>query len=309
MTQFRQLPGSDEEVFFDHLAHFVPDMDAAHADLTRLGFTQTPYTLHSHTPDAEKEAVASGTANRCIMFPEGYIEIITVSDAATPLGARTARQMERYTGLHLLAFSIRKPDEAQGRLTFAGFHPEPLIHLERPVPTPDGGEDFAEFTVCRLSERDMAEGRIFFLAHHTPDLVWQKRWLSHDNGIIGLRDAVVCSRNLNETVARYSFFLDKGTPAQINDGLWRISIDRGGVVFADEDTIDDIFDGYEAPEAPSIAAYSLLTSDLQRTRAYFESEGFQPRELGSDLLGLILPESIGGAWLIAENERAFPWAK
>jgi hypothetical protein len=54
----------------DHLAHFVPDLDAAAAVWEKLGFVVTPV---SHHRVAGKPA---GTSNRCVMLDEGYLELL-----------------------------------------------------------------------------------------------------------------------------------------------------------------------------------------------------------------------------------------
>lgn len=306
MEQARQLPVG-EEVFLDHIAHFVPDMAEAHREFNRLGFVQTPFTQHRHTIGAEAESVPSGTANRCIMLPEGYIEVITVSDATTALGERAAAQMQRYVGLHLIAFSCADPESVQGRLTLTGFHPEPLVHLKRPVSLASGGEDDAAFTVCRVRPQDMPEGRVQYVAHHSEEIVWQDRWLRHGNGIVALRDVVLGVETLDKVAARYCWFLNRGGPKPMNAHIWRIPLERGGVVIADEDGLADLVPGAELPgDGPLIAGYGLLSEDLAKTEAFLRERGFAPESLDG-YLRLSLPESIGGTLFVSESEAKLPW--
>ena len=298
MAEIGQLPGVGE-VFLDHLAHFVPDMEAAHRDLNELGFVQTPYTLHQHTVDGTADLVPSGTANRCIMFGQGYVEIIAVSDAGTPLGQRTQQQMERYVGLHLIAFSTRDIEGTQGRLTHAGFVPSPLVHLKRPVSMPDGSEREARFTCCRVREDKMPEGRLQFLTHQTEAEVWQDRWMNHGNAIVGLRDVIICVENLEQAVARYCWFLDHGTPKRLSEHTWRVPVTRGGVVLVDEDGLEELLPGAKPPDLPFIAGYGLVSSDLARTRSFWTERGLKPIDIGSEMLRLDLPDSLGGSILVS----------
>src|SRR3954468_13282982 len=113
------LPG---ELNLDHLAHFVPDMDAASASLERLGFTLTPYSVQSHRLSPGGPLVPAGTANRCVMFEEGYIEILTPT-AATPVADQLRDAISRYAGIHLIAFGTSAPETDHGRLAAAGFDP------------------------------------------------------------------------------------------------------------------------------------------------------------------------------------------
>lgn len=308
MEQPRQLPVGDE-IFLDHVAHFVPDMAEAHRELNRLGFVQTPYTEHRHRTEEGADPVPSGTANRCIMLPEGYIEVISVSDAETELGQRTKQQMERYVGLHLIAFSCVDPESVQGRLTLTGFHPQPLVHLKRPVTLPDGGEGEAAFTCCRVRPQDMPEGRVQYLAHLTEEIVWQDRWMQHGNGIIALRDVVIGAEVLDKTAARYCWFLDRGGPKPVSSHIWRIPLNRGGVVIADEEGLEELLPDARLPEdGPFIAGYGLLSADLSATESFFRERGFAPERI-DNYLELTLPESLGGTLFIAEEDADLPWAR
>ena len=53
-----QLPMSGA-VFLDHVAHFVPAMDAAASALERCGFRLTPFTAQTNRVDGK--AVPAGT--------------------------------------------------------------------------------------------------------------------------------------------------------------------------------------------------------------------------------------------------------
>jgi hypothetical protein len=309
MSVFRQLPGTGE-VFLDHLGHFVADMEAAHRDLARLGFLQTPYTLHRTTPAEGQAPTPSGTANHCCMMREGYLEVLCVSDGTTPTGARTQRQLDRYTGVHIVALSTDDALARSDRLAARGFEPQPPVNLRRPVPIEDGGEHSGEgmaaFTVCRTPESTMPEGRVQYLTHLTEDLVWQPRWLTHENGLIGLRDVVIVPKDPAEATARYARFLD-ADPVERRPGVTRIPLARGGVVITTAAAAIAMAPGLEVPTTPFIGLYGLLSEDLAATRVFLQGRGFTPRAVGDGVLALTLPTSLGGTWLLAEDEAAFPW--
>src|SRR5256885_4933581 len=69
-------------VFLDHVAHFVPEMEAAAAALERCGFRLTPFTAQTNRVDGRP--VPAGTGNRCAMLRQGYVEILTA--VSTPFG-------------------------------------------------------------------------------------------------------------------------------------------------------------------------------------------------------------------------------
>src|SRR5256885_17041520 len=66
MTNQLPPPGA---VFLDHVAHFVPEMDAAAAALARCGFRLTPFTAQANRVD--RQPVPAGTRNRCAMLRPG----------------------------------------------------------------------------------------------------------------------------------------------------------------------------------------------------------------------------------------------
>src|SRR3977135_669230 len=96
-----QLPAPGA-VFLDHVAHFVPEMEAAAAALERCGFRPTPFTAQTNRVDGMP--VPAGTGNRCAMLRQGYVEILTAT-ADTELARQLRERIADHVGLHLAAFS------------------------------------------------------------------------------------------------------------------------------------------------------------------------------------------------------------
>src|SRR4051812_29042624 len=111
----RAQPPRPSELNLDHIAHFVPDVDAASAALESLGFTLTPYSPQSHRLAPGAPLVPAGTGNRCMMFERGYVEFLTPT-AATPLAEQLRDAMRRYVGVHLVAFGTSAPGADHARL-------------------------------------------------------------------------------------------------------------------------------------------------------------------------------------------------
>src|SRR6478752_5750558 len=79
----RQLPIADE-IFLDHVGHFVRDPEAATRALVRGGFAPTPVSIQVN-PAPDGAPRLTGTGNTTAMFARGYIEAL-FHTADTPLG-------------------------------------------------------------------------------------------------------------------------------------------------------------------------------------------------------------------------------
>src|SRR3979411_445990 len=99
----RQLPIADE-IFLDHVGHFVRDPDAATRALARAGFAPTPVSIQVNPAPAGAPRL-TGTGNTAAMFARGYIEAL-FRTADTPLGRELTAAMARYPGVHLAAFAV-----------------------------------------------------------------------------------------------------------------------------------------------------------------------------------------------------------
>ena len=201
----RQVPGRGE-LHLDHVAHFVPDLEAAGDVLERAGFVLTPFTAQANRTAGGM--VPTGMANRCIMLREGYVEFLTAV-SPSPLATQFAAAVGRYVGLHLLAFATDEPEEAFRRLEREGFRPGEPVSLTRPVEDEGGRAHEARFTVMRVAPESMPEGRIQILKHHTPDVVWQERWTAHPNGVEALEAVLICVEDPQEAAKRFGRLLGR----------------------------------------------------------------------------------------------------
>ncbi len=98
----RQLPRGDE-VFIDHVGYFVHDLEAAGAQLERLGFRVSLVNVQTNA-DASGALKPSGTSNRLAKVKFGFLEILAATHD-TPLAEQFKKQIDRYSGLQLIAFS------------------------------------------------------------------------------------------------------------------------------------------------------------------------------------------------------------
>jgi hypothetical protein len=284
------------KINLDHLAHFVPDMEGASVALTQLGFTLTPFSPQSHRLKPGGPLVSAGTGNRCVMLKQGYLEFLTPT-ADTPIANQLRAAIERYVGVHLIAFGTSSPEMDRERLATAGFKPLAPVALQREIETPYGC-DTARFTVVRVPPGTMAEGRIQYCQHHTPRLVWQARWLEHANGAQALRAVLLCVEDPRQTAQRYARFT--GLQPEQNRGVWRLDTARGTLLFIGAEQCRRLF-GLTPPALPWIAGYVLASDDIAASTDRLRGAQCDSALLDNERLLVRLPPAAGGIVLFISS--------
>lgn len=305
MADFRQIAAKGE-IFVDHIAHWVPDIAPAACAMERLGFVLTPYTEHTNSTAPGEPIRPAGSANHCIMLREGYLEILTPT-ADTAIGQELRAGIERYTGVHLVAFNCADAQAQRNRLVAEGFDQRPVVDLRRATDTEDGGEGELRFTVIRPVPGAMAEGRIQFLTHHTPDLLWQERWMRHPNTVERLRAVMICVADPDEAAGRFRRYL--GRDARPIDNGWLIPCDRGTVVLLGQREFERCLPGVEIPGLPYIAGYAVQCGDLNACRVCLKANQIVYRELTDGVVAVSAPAALGGNLLFTGASGAMPWGR
>jgi len=284
------------ELNVDHVAHFVPQMESASSELERLGFTVTPFSVQSHRVEPGRPLEPAGAGNRCVMFERGYLEFLTpIGD--TLIAAQLRAALQRYVGVHLIAFGSAAPVEDYARLAEAGFSPLEPLALQRAIETETTTET-ARFTVVRVPPGTMPEGRVQFCQHLTPQWLWQDRWIQHPNHAVALKGVIVCVADPQEAARRYARFT--GLSLKECRAGWCIVTGRGYLLFADAPNVARGL-GVDPPSLPWVAGYIVESDDLQATADCLRSSGVQSRALDSQRLLVELPSALGG---IAIFEKA-----
>lgn len=301
MTSHSQTPAQGQ-LNIDHVAHFVPQIDAAGTALQNAGFTLTPFSAQSHRLQPDGPLLPAGSGNRCVMLREGYLEFLTPT-ADTPIAQQLRAAIARYTGVHLIALGTADAQADHARLTDNGFAPLPPVALQRDIGTADGGSETARFTVVRVPPGAMAEGRIQFCQQHTPQWLWQQRWLTHANHARGLAAVILCVADAQEAAQRYARYT--GLPAQRTGTQWRIDTVRGALLFITPDVLQRSF-RITAPVLPWIAGYVLTSDDITATRACLAAAGCAVRDLDAGRLLLHWPDDIGGMVIFQQAGLPLP---
>ncbi|MBX9905564.1 MAG: VOC family protein [Burkholderiales bacterium] len=305
MSTVSQNPASQSpslgKLNIDHVAHFVPHIDAASAALEQAGFTLTPFSEQSHRLEPGGPLTPAGAGNRCVMLREGYLEFLTPT-GDTPIAQQLRSSIQRYTGLHLIALGTAAPEADHARLAKNGFSPLPPVALQREIGTAVG-YDTARFTVVRVPPGTMAEGRIQYCQQHTPELLWQPRWLEHRNHARGLAAVIICVADPQEAAQRYARYT--GLLAQLSGTQWRIDTQRGALLFVTPEAVEQKL-GITAPALPWIAGYVLTSDSLPATRDALNAAQSNVRKLESGPLLLRWPGAVGGVVLFQQIGAALP---
>lgn len=164
---------------FDHCILAVRDLAAASALFAGLGFTLSPPGRHP----------GRGTANACIMFANGYIELLGV-DAPDCRETFLLDFLAAGEGISAVALAPDSAERAHGLLVAWGADDRPCVIGSRAMATPEGPRE-VRFRVCRIAGQPILPGRVFFCEHLDRDLVYAPSLLRHANGASGIAGLTV----------------------------------------------------------------------------------------------------------------------
>lgn len=287
-----QLPGHGQ-VFLDHIGWMVPDMAAASAALERLGLLLTPYSEHANLDPATGALVPTGTANRLAMLPTGYLEILTpVAGIASPLADHVRGCIARYTGVHLVAFSVADAASETSAITGRGFTMQSPAHLRRTIEGADGRAVEVAFTVARPAFEQFPEGRVQVLSHHTPEHMWQERYLPRETALTALAGVTYAVDDPAAVAERFARFLGRPPGISVAEQT-TIQLDRGFVRFMTRRAAAQVFAARALPPTPCIAGITLSSHDLERTNGCLLSGGLHPGALRPGELLVDAAEALG----------------
>jgi hypothetical protein len=290
----RQLPRADE-IFLDHVSHFVPGGEAASRALARAGFAPTPISVQV-SPGPDGGARLAGTSNVTTMFAGGYVEVV-FKTSDTPLAGEFDAALARHPGVHIVAFAVADAGAGRRRLADSGFRVRPLVEMQRPVDT-GGKPATAAFSIARVEADEMPEGRIQILTHHTEAVVWQPRWLSHHNGARALTRVLVAVADVAEAARRFGRFTGRA-PAPTSFGQ-TIELDRGRVDLLAADQFARLLPEVAIPSLPFVGAYGIRVKSLTLAAELLMRAGLIVQQRDRDLIA-IFPADLGyGAWLLTE---------
>jgi hypothetical protein len=278
---FQKQKPAPGDLVLDHFAHYVPDLGAAGALLERLGFQPTPVSHH------QVDGKPAGTSNRCLMLPEGYVEILSPT-LDTPNAARVRQSMQRFAGVHLVCFGTPDAKAEHARLAAHRFDPDPVLPLRRKI----SRNRLLKFNVIYVPPEKMPEGRVQYCEHLTPQHLWDRPSLAHRNGVRGLTSVYVVADDPAASAARWAEY--SGTLPFRDGQTVRIDLARGRIVFATKATFSRQFSN--VPDAPAVAAVGISFKDPAAFAKRCKAAGLAVKKNA-----VTLPPALGGTWILEEH--------
>ena len=219
----------------DHLGLFVPNGDAARQALADLGFTITPASAQTMTDPDTGQTLPAGTANFCVMFQQGYLEVLFATADDTEAGRTVAAEAAQRAGLHLLSFATSDARAFDTAKRHAGLPMRPISAFARAVEH-DDSPITAAFTLARPAKGHFPEGRVQTMTHHTPEALWQPRWMHHANGAHSLDALLIAAPDPQTTAASLAAYTGStaelrpaATDLNSNSPIWCVPLARGWI--------------------------------------------------------------------------------
>ena len=171
----------------DHPLVTVRDHGLILSRYRALGFRPSPASHHPW-----------GTVTALAMFPDNFIELIGVADAAR-LGAPEGLSdgglsfgrflgdfLARQEGLSLVALHSRDARADYGLALRRGLPGQGFIDFRRAMTKADGTPDVAVVSLALLVDDALPEASNFLCHQHRPELIWVPEWQDHPNGARGV---------------------------------------------------------------------------------------------------------------------------
>ncbi len=298
----RQSPEGDE-IFYDHIGYFVPDLEIAGAQLEKLGFQVSDINIQ-YNENAAGELHPTGTSNKLAKLNLGFIEVLAATSESA-LADQLKSMLARYQGLHVIALTNPDMDATARRLKEAGVEMQDAVHMRRKVMV-NGEETLMVFTILRAKPGTYTEGRLQILTNHTPENFWLPGDMDHENHADTLTDLLICVEDVEEAVGRYETFF--GIKAVTMAGLRTLDLARGRFHFVSRDQASALLPGFRAPTLPYTCGQGLGSRAISATKAYFGDAGIRP-VFEDDGFYCIGPDDALGAYLLFHDKALdAPWA-
>lgn len=267
----------------DHVLVGVADLEQARQRWRRLGFMPSPRGRH----------IGWGTANYCIMFPNGYVELLGIVDSS-----QFTNNLDKFLEVRegLLGVALASDDAAvtAAALQRQGIAAEAPKDLARIIELPSG-EVFPCFKLLELPDSATPGLSAFVCQHLTPEMVWQAAWCRHPNGASGLLAATVVVDDPSLMAIPYGELFGFNR-VWVRDGSVEVNTGRGNLIFTTASYLPRIHPGlsaYPFYPAPWLAALRVAVEQPDATAYFLEQSAVPFRRTGIASLIVAPTESNG----------------
>jgi hypothetical protein len=278
----------------------ITDLDKLAGVYEALGFTVTPASRHLANARPGEPKVRLGTANRCVVFTENYIELLGLvdPDGGDQWGVR--RLASAHEGLRGQILGCADAEAVDRRLNASGMTTSGVLALERDVETARGVATVRARAV-RLDLGGTPEGALGIGEIEDRSVIYQPEFMTHPNGAVGLSaiTLVVADAELDHYLRRYHTLLD--VDHHTHGPRYVFPLPVGQVEIAPVSAMDTLLPGQSAPVLPYVAAQTIDVADLHSARSLINSNGIATRPLSDGFL--VRAEDTLGANIVFQEPR------
>lgn len=277
----------------DHVGIVSPDLGTIAAAYTALGFSLTPEQRQSGSVRPRELPTQWGSANRCAMLTEGYLELLGLVDPSlydNQIGSLLACG----PGAHILALDTPYAEAEIARLQVAGIGDLQVHPLRRPHRTPSV-QGVASFKRVPLPTHTLHGGRVQFVEHESRSLLWDPGLLLHPNQACALTEVMLRVPDPVLVAAVYARLL--GTEARPDQGVLEVPLSRGRLVIARPESVLDRLGGIVVPPGPDFVSFTIRTADRNvALRKILDAQGIPFISHGQDVI--VEPAFAGGVAVV-----------
>lgn len=256
------------DLSLDHVGFMVHDLDAGAARWERLGFKLSRRSPQMGRVPGEDEMAPWATSNHCVMFREGYLELIGVTNPEN--FNPWTRFLDRFEGPHITALRCEDADVAYVDLIGRIDHFDPPLQRRRNAPYGDGVCLF-KFRNIFSQDEHYPEGRFIIIEHQTPEVIWQEELLKQPNGAIRLCELLFAANSGEGTFDR----LTRISGEIVEPGnTERLRLGGGGILSVlDLNEFSDRYPGADEPVRPAVAAVIIGVECLEAVAVLMSKNG------------------------------------
>lgn len=298
---------NDTTDILHHVGLINSSLETSAATYERLGFLLTPVSFPKVVikPGAEPEAL--GVGNRHAIFSDNYLELLGVVDekrwSAIPKEQRGPYDIDvplsRYEGLHVMHFGTDHIELVRERLIRQGLSCSEIRDFQRNVRT-NTGEKMMKARTIHFAPGSNPEGLLQIAQHDTPELVLQPRYMLHANGATALTEILLCAETPGAYASKYEKYSGHKSD-RLATGYFILDLGHSIIRIVDPRHLDSIIPDCPTPTLPFMAAFTVETISLERSRAVLSANGIPFLERDASII--VYPQHACGSAIIFKKDR------